>query len=276
MKVLKFGGTSVADSQSLSHVVEIIKNSKKDQQIVVVSALGGITNILLEMAEKASKGKTEFQDTIKVIEKRHLTLILHFIPVTNQSEIISFLKSQLNSLEEILESIYNLRELTPYSIAKISSFGEILSSKIIFHILQNFSLDIVLKDSRELLFTHELNDREVVNHERSKEACNEFASAISNKIILIPGFIASNENGKITTLGRGGSDYVPNVESEKIYVNQAIELIEKFLPTGAKRNINLIGYSAGGAIASMVADKLENCASLILLFQNISKDIHHS
>ena len=65
--------------------------------------------------------------------------------------------------------------------------------------------------------------------------------------------------------GRGGSDYVPNVESEKIYVNQAIELIEKFLPTGAKRNINLIGYSAGGSIASMVADRLENCASLILI-----------
>ena len=65
--------------------------------------------------------------------------------------------------------------------------------------------------------------------------------------------------------GRGGSDYVPNVESEKIYVNQAIELIEKFLPTGSKRNINLIGYSAGGSIASMVADKLENCASLILI-----------
>ena len=65
--------------------------------------------------------------------------------------------------------------------------------------------------------------------------------------------------------GRGGSDYVPNVESEKIYVNQAIELIEKFLPTGAKRNVNLIGYSAGGSIASMVADKLDSCASLILI-----------
>lgn len=65
--------------------------------------------------------------------------------------------------------------------------------------------------------------------------------------------------------GRGGSDYVPNVGSEKIYVNQAIELIEKFIPTGAKRNINLVGYSAGGSIASMVADKLENCASLVLI-----------
>ena len=65
--------------------------------------------------------------------------------------------------------------------------------------------------------------------------------------------------------GRGESEYVPNVESEKLYVNQAIELIEKFIPTGAKRNINLVGYSAGGSIASMVADRLENCASLILI-----------
>jgi len=220
MKVLKFGGSSVADSKSLSHVVEIIKISKKEQQIVVVSALAGITNILIEMAEKASKGKNQFQDTIKVIEKRHLTPILHFIPVINQSEVISFLKTQLNSLEEILESIHNLRELTSHSLAKISSFGEILSSKIIFHILQNSNLDIVLKDSRELLFTHKLDEREVVNHEKSKEACVAFASAISTKIILIPGFIASNEKGKITTLGRGGSDYTASLLANYLNVSQ--------------------------------------------------------
>ena len=65
--------------------------------------------------------------------------------------------------------------------------------------------------------------------------------------------------------GRGESDYVPNVNSENLYVNQSIELIEKFIPADAKRNINLIGYSAGGSIASMVADKLDNCASLILI-----------
>jgi len=65
--------------------------------------------------------------------------------------------------------------------------------------------------------------------------------------------------------GRGKSDYVPGVDSENLYVNQTIELIEKFIPTGTKRNINLIGYSAGGSIATMVADRLENCTSLILI-----------
>ena len=64
MKVLKFGGTSVADSKSLSHVVEIIKSSGNQKQLVVVSALGGITNLLIQMAENASIGKTDFQDII--------------------------------------------------------------------------------------------------------------------------------------------------------------------------------------------------------------------
>ncbi|MDB3862053.1 bifunctional aspartate kinase/homoserine dehydrogenase I [Flavobacteriaceae bacterium] len=220
MKVLKFGGTSVADSQSLSHVIEIIKKSKDEQQIVVVSALGGITNMLVEMAENASVGKAEFQDTIQVVEQRHLAPILHFIPVTNQSEVISFLKSQLNSLEELLESIYTLRELTPKSLAKVSSFGEILSSKIIFYILKSFNLDVVLKDARELLFTHEINEREVVNHKSSANACIEFISDNSAKIILVPGFIASDEKGKITTLGRGGSDYTASLLAN--YLNVAL------------------------------------------------------
>ena len=176
MKVLKFGGTSVADSKSLSHVVEIIKNSKDQRQLVVVSALGGITNLLVQMAENASSGKANFQETIQIIEERHLNPILHFIPVTNQSEVISFLKSQLNELEELIESMHTLRELTPKSLAKVCSYGEILSSKIIFHILKHTNFDVVLKDSRELLFTHEVNEREVVNHQKSKQAWVSYLS----------------------------------------------------------------------------------------------------
>ena len=206
MKVLKFGGTSVADSQSLSHVIKIIKSSN-EQQLIVVSALGGITNLLIQIAESVSLGIADFQDTIQVIEERHLNLILHFIPVTHQSEVISFLKSQLNDLEELLKSIHKLRELTPKSLAKVSSYGEILSSKIIFNILKHFKLDVVLKDSRELLFTHEFNGREIVNHKKSKKACIAFIFKNKAKIILLPGFIANDEDGNITTLGRGGSDY---------------------------------------------------------------------
>ncbi|MDA0793084.1 MAG: bifunctional aspartate kinase/homoserine dehydrogenase I [Bacteroidetes bacterium] len=207
MKVLKFGGTSVADSKSISHVIEIIKKSNETKQVVVVSALGGITNVLIDMAEKASRGDSTFKNSLPILEERHLNPIQHFIPVTHQSEIISFLKTQLNNLEELLESLFTLKELTPKSLAKVSSYGEILSSKIIFQILKYANQDVVLKDARELLYTHEVNDREVINQTKSEQACKDFFNKETAEVVLLPGFIATDENQEITNLGRGGSDY---------------------------------------------------------------------
>ena len=210
MKVLKFGGTSVANSESLSQVIEILKSSN-EKQIVVVSALSGITNTLVKTAEKVSAGEAGFQTAIATIEEQHLNLILHFIPVSQQSEEISFLKAQLNSLEELYESIYTLRELTTKSLAKVSSYGEILSSKIISKILKHRGLDVNLIDTRELIFTCEINEREIVDHDKSKAAVLKFQTQKTKNITLVPGFIATDENGEITTLGRGGSDYTASL-----------------------------------------------------------------
>ena len=207
MKVLKFGGTSVANSESITHVVRIILKSLPESQVIVVSALGGITNILLEMAQKASKGNPDYKNHISTLEKRHLDPILHFISLNAQAEVITFLKSQLNELESLLESLFTLNELTEKSLSKILSFGEILSSTIIFNILKNQSLSVSIKDARELIFTNLVNNREIVNHKKSSEKCNAYLLSEKNKIIIIPGFIASDEKGNSTTLGRGGSDY---------------------------------------------------------------------
>ena len=192
MKVLKFGGTSVGDAKSLKHVVDIVKNSG-EQQVVVVSALGGVTNILVEMAEIASARKNNYKEHLKTLEVCHLNPIQHFVPVTQQSVIISFLKSQLNQLEEILESLFTINELTPKSLAKVSSYGEVLSSTIIFHILKNQGCNVELKDARELLFTHTKNDREVVNHQLSSEKTCAFLAESKAAIALLPGFIAQDE-----------------------------------------------------------------------------------
>ncbi|MGB1113887.1 MAG: aspartate kinase, partial [Flavobacteriaceae bacterium] len=219
MKVLKFGGTSVADTKSLSHVIAILKNTS-DRQFVVVSALGGITNLLIQMAEKASEGNTEFQNELSTIEQRHLSIIQEFIPLTHQSEIISFLKTELNKLEALLDSIKILRELTPKSLAKVSSFGELLSSKIIFSVLQHQHLDIELKDARTLIFTHQVNDREIVNHQKSRAATQKYNHTNSAQITLVPGFIATDENNEITTLGRGGSDYSASLLANYLEASQ--------------------------------------------------------
>jgi aspartokinase/homoserine dehydrogenase 1 len=179
----------------------------KDRVVVVVSALGGITNLLNEMAERASLGQDNYKEYIQILENIHLNPIEYFIPVTEQSEIISFLKSKLNDIEELLESLFTLNEVTSKSLAKILSYGEILSSTIIFNILKNEGCDLILKDSRDLIFTHTISEREVVNHKKSSEATREFMKNNTSKTILVPGFIAQDEEGNTTTLGRGGSDF---------------------------------------------------------------------
>ena len=210
MKVVKFGGTSVANSVSLLNVIDIVKESN-DRKILIVSALGGITNLLDEMSTQASKGERNYKDKLQILENQHLDLIEFFIPVTRQSEIISFLKSQINELEEVLESLFTLNELTSKSLAKILSFGEILSSTIIYSVLKHKECDIELKDSRQIIFMKTVNEREVVDHNKSEKKTKAFLNENNSKNILVPGFIAQDEDGNTTTLGRGGSDFTASL-----------------------------------------------------------------
>ena len=210
MKVVKFGGTSVANSMSLLNVIDIVKESN-DRKILVISALGGITNLLDEMSTQASKGERNYKDKLQILENQHLDLIEFFIPVTRQSEIISFLKSQINELEEVLESLFTLNELTSKSLAKILSFGEILSSTIIYSVLKHKECDIELKDSRQIIFMKTVNEREVVDHNKSEKKTKAFLNENNSKNILVPGFIAQDEDGNTTTLGRGGSDFTASL-----------------------------------------------------------------
>ena len=205
MKVIKFGGTSVANPDSLSLVIDIIKNSDQ-RQLVVVSALSGITDLLSTMAKRASNSKKHHKEFLGIIEDRHKILIDHFIPVTKQSETISFLKTQINELEEILDSLFKLNEITPKSNSKILSFGEILSSNIIYKILKNEGCNIIFKDSREIIFKKTINNREVVDDYLSEKKTITFLNKHKHEIILFPGFIASDAEGNTLTLGRGGSD----------------------------------------------------------------------
>ena len=163
MKVLKFGGSSVANPDSLSLVIDIIQKSDQDL-LIVVSALSGITDLLSIMAERASKSEKNYKEYLITVEERHKILIDYFIPITNHSEIKSFLKAQINELEEFLESLYTLNELTSKTNSKILSFGEILSSNIIFKILKQKGCNIIFKDTRELIFKKNINGREVVDN----------------------------------------------------------------------------------------------------------------
>ena len=219
MKVIKFGGTSVATSKSLKNVFSIIEN-EEENAIVVVSALGGITDLLHDFI--SSKGNSSV-DYLKEIEERHLEIIHGLSKVENQSSLLSFLKQQLNELETILEAVSTIDEITKKTISKVLSFGEILSSKIIFELLNQRGNDISYLDSREIIFTKYHNNNEIVDEEKTGISISNNIELIDSKLIIMPGFIATDSNNEISNLGRGGSDYTASVMAN--YTNsEALEI----------------------------------------------------
>ena len=207
MKVIKFGGTSVATSKSLKNVFSIIEN-QKENTIVVVSALGGITDLLHDFI--SSKGNSSV-DYLKEIEEKHLEIIHGLSKVENQSSLLSLLKQQLNELETILEAVSTIDEITKKTISKVLSFGEILSSKIIFELLNQRGNDISYLDSREIIFTKYHNNNEIIDEEKTGISISNNIELIDSKLIIMPGFIATDSNNEISNLGRGGSDYTASV-----------------------------------------------------------------
>ena len=203
MKVLKFGGTSVADSKSISKVISILKQND-DNLIIIVSAFSGVTNLLQKCLHL--KGKST-EGIIKEIENRHLEVIENLSSLNDQASLKSFLKEKLNELEDILDAISTIDEVTQKTISKVLTLGEILSSNIIFEILKQKNFDISIINSKEIIFSKEFNNNEVLDSDKSSISIKNKLNLIKSKFIIAPGFICSNEKNEISNLGRGGSDY---------------------------------------------------------------------
>ncbi len=208
MQVLKFGGTSVANSDNIGKVIAIVKEAiKKDKTIVVVSALGGVTDLLLQAAARAASGDESFKDKLFEIEQRHIETVKQLIPVTQQSRLLSLIKKSCNEIEDICNGIYLLRELTARSKDRIGSYGEWLSSQIITETFKAEGMNAIWKDARELILTNSNFLNAEVNFEVTDKNIVDFFSKEKPNLVILPGFIAMNKDGITTTLGRGGSDY---------------------------------------------------------------------
>lgn len=206
MKVLKFGGTSVANAENIQKVVNIVIHDN-EEQIVIVSALGGVTDTLIKAGTLAEKTDEAYKDVLKELEKKHLDAARALLPVTHQSSCLSMIKQQFNELEEICNSVFYLKELSLRTKDRIISFGELLSSKIIAAFMQSKHVDHDWLDSRQLIKTDNHYGFAAVDFERTNRLIVNHIKSSGKKIFLAPGFIASDEDGNTTTLGRGGSDY---------------------------------------------------------------------
>lgn len=208
MQVLKFGGSSVANAGNISKVIAIaLTASKKEPVILVVSALGGVTDQLIHAGVLAAQGAEEYRQRIKSLEDKHLETVRELLPIQAQSATLSWVKQQLNELESLCDGIFLLGELSPRIKDKLVSYGELLSSYIIAAKLQSMEVDQKWTDARELILTDEQYGNAAVLFNKTNERIQAYIQIHKAQIYIVPGFIASNEKNHTTTLGRGGSDY---------------------------------------------------------------------
>ncbi|WP_298394014.1 bifunctional aspartate kinase/homoserine dehydrogenase I [Flavobacterium sp.] len=208
MLTLKFGGTSVANAQNIKLVIEIInKKAKENRLAVVVSALSGVTDMLINASKKAAAKEESYQNTIDEIKQKHFDAIADLVDNANQNQLLIKINSQINQLQTLLDGCFLLGELSPRTADAIASFGELLSSQIIASALQQSLPNSTFKDSRELIKTDSHFGKASVDFKLSNKIIADYFSSNKSQVVILPGFIASDDFQNTTTLGRGGSDY---------------------------------------------------------------------
>src|SRR6059058_443384 len=141
MQVLKFGGSSVADASNIKKVAEILQQEiKKDRSVTVLSALGGITDLLFKCGNLASVGDEEYKNILQEIVQRHLDTVKDLLPVSNQSSLLSQVMQRCNEIQDICSGIFLLKEFSNRTKDHLLSFGELISSQIVSAYLNSLSL----------------------------------------------------------------------------------------------------------------------------------------
>lgn len=209
MRVLKFGGSSVGSPESIAKVIEIVtkKIDEIGQCAVVLSAMKGVTDLLIGGGKLAERGDEGFRQVVKDLEDKHIQTIRELLPVASQTSILSATKVQLNELESLYESVSNLGELSLRSLDRIVSFGELMISKIVAAKFETLGIETLWKDSRELIRTDSNFGAAAVDFALTNEQIKQAFDSVKAPIVVLPGFIGSDVNGFTTTLGRGGGDY---------------------------------------------------------------------
>ena len=209
MKILKFGGTSVANAKNINLILSIVKKTAdtSTKLVVVVSAFSGVTDLLILAAKKAAKKDNSFKEVVLQIEEKHKETIEELIITSQQKPLLDDINSDINHLKTLLDGCFLLGELSNRTSDAIMGFGEILSSQIIAKAMEQKVSNSGYKDSREIIKTNNHFGKAVVNFELSNQLIKDYFNSNTNRITVLPGFIASSTDGYSTTLGRGGSDY---------------------------------------------------------------------
>ncbi|HYF69719.1 MAG TPA: bifunctional aspartate kinase/homoserine dehydrogenase I [Ohtaekwangia sp.] len=206
MKVLKFGGSSIATPQRIESVIEVIKPYLNGEIAVVFSAFGGVTDVLIQISKQALEGNLEYKIRLAEVEKRHLDAVRSLIGVQKQSSILAQVKFMVNELEDVLHGVYLVKERTPRTLDYIMSFGERLSAYIIAQAFRDKGIPAEFLDARNVIRTDNNFGYAKVDFETTHKLIRDHFKHHQD-LQIITGFIGNSETGETTTLGRSGSDY---------------------------------------------------------------------
>ena len=203
MKVMKFGGTSVGSVNSILSVKKIVE-SVDEPVIVVVSALGGITDKLINTSKMAAAGDSAYEAEFREIVSRHVEMIKEIIPAGEAQTLLQYQVGELlNELKDIFQGIYLIKDLSPKTSDTIVSYGERIPSLIVARLIKGASWF----DSRTFIKTEKKHNKHTLDTELTHHLVREAFKEIP-QVSLVPGFISSDKaTGDVTNLGRGGSDY---------------------------------------------------------------------
>ena len=207
MKVLKFGGSSVGSVSSILSVKKIVE-AVEEPVIVVVSALGGITDQLIHTSQMAADGNAAYEKEYRDIVNRHIEMVYTVIPAGEaRIQLLDQVNELLSELKDIFQGIYLIRDLSPKTSATIVSYGERLSSIIVATLIEG----AVCYDSRLFMKTEKKHAKHILDSDLTAKLVKETFKDLP-KVALVPGFISTDKNsGEITNLGRGGSDYTASI-----------------------------------------------------------------
>lgn len=224
MKILKFGGTSVGSVEALSRLLTIVnRHQQKGEAVALVcSALSKVTDTLLKMVADAAAGRDYVED-LKTVENRHYELVRAFLEVKKQNNALLGLKILFNELEDLLAGVRALGEVSSRVKDRLAAYGELCSNFMISHFVNQHCAKAEFADARQFIKTDTNFGNARVNDALTHKLIKEYFQQRPDTILVITGFIASDEQGDTTTLGRGGSDYTAAIvgsaiDSEEIQI----------------------------------------------------------
>ena len=212
MKVLKFGGSSVARPERIQQVGDILQKyySQGEKFAVVFSAFGGVTDALIQMARLAAEGDEGYYESFTAFSSRHLNAVRELLQDPFREQVLTELKNNHEVLKNLLYGIFLVREASPRTMDYVLSFGERNAAYIISYFLRQKGINVHYLDARKIIKTDKTFGNATVDLDLTFRKIREYFSQ-SSEIQIITGFIASAKGGLTTTLGRGGSDYTASL-----------------------------------------------------------------